>query len=72
MNEAKWNKDQVSSCWLTDDLELHPETDCLVSGDWLMVATNGRERWVNCSQCNGSWGLPNEWMKPNDKESNDA
>jgi len=50
---------QSSSCWLTDDSELHPATDCPSSGDWLTVATNGHERWINCSQCNGTWYLPN-------------
>ena len=48
-----------SSCWSIDDSELHPPTDCPSSGDWLTVATNGRERWTNCSQCNGTWYLPN-------------
>lgn len=50
---------QSSSCWMTDDCETHPWTGCPSSGDWLMVATNGHERWTNCSQCNKTWYQPN-------------
>lgn len=47
----------MGSCWLTEDSEIHPETDCPSSGDWLTVATNGRSRWVNCSQCDATWRI---------------
>jgi hypothetical protein len=51
------------SCWFTDDSDLHPETGCPSADDWLTVATNGRERWINCSQCNGTWMLPNTELR---------
>ena len=44
-----------SSCWTTDDAELHPETGCPESGEWLPVLTDGRSRWLACDHCRTEW-----------------
>ncbi len=49
--------------WLTNDSELHPETDCPSSEDWLGVFMMGTQKWIVCSKCGLVWDLVNNVPK---------